>query len=68
MSSRLTMHGGLRRATKQALPKGSLYFLRLRYECVLSTFHSHGPRIQRGTEPAMTTTAKERLNAIPKSA
>ena len=68
MSSHLPADGQFLLATKRASRRGPLLPLPLRLDFTSLTFHSHGPRIQRGTEPAMTTKAKERLNAIPRSA
>jgi hypothetical protein len=68
MSSRLTTDRQFVLATKPVSPKEPLLLRPLRLDYALLSFHSHGPTIQRGTAPAMTTTAKERLNAIPRSA
>jgi hypothetical protein len=68
MSTRSQAHGLFLLATKPAPPKELSGRLLLRLGYALLTFHSHGLRIQRGTEPAITTTAKQRLNPIPRSA
>ena len=68
MSSLGTTNRQLLLATKPVSPKEPLLLRPLRPGYALLSFHSHGLRIQRGTAPATITRAKERLNAIPRSA
>ncbi len=68
MSTRLTTDRQLLSATKPVLSKEPLLLRSLRPVYAFLSFHSHGLRIQRGTAPAMITTAKERQSAIPSRA